>query len=244
MSADQYPTTITDLTTNDDGLRGPAPRLLVVHSFEGNPAITAAAMTDYQSGRLPHQRTGSYHVVIDGSGTSGRENDNEYIPWAAGWTGNRIGLHVSLAGRAAFTADEWLARPAQLAELARWLAWEARANAIPLQPCGVSEIPGSGRGVCSHADIARAFPTETDHTDPGPAFPWAHVLALAAGDDPRPEPVQPGQGGSFHVVQPGDTLAALSRAYGTSIKSITAWNRIPDPDRIRVGQVLRVKPKA
>lgn len=243
MSADQYPTTITDLTTNDDGIRPHPPRLLVVHSFEGNPAITAAAMADYQSGRLPHQRTGSYTVVIDGSGTSCRENDNEYIPWAAGWTGNRIGLHVSLAGRAAFTTAEWLARPRQLEELARWLAWEARANAIPLQPVPIHDIPGTGRGVCSHADIARAFPAETDHTDPGPNFPWAHVLTLAAGDDPRPEPVQPGQGGSFHVVQPGDTLTAIARHYGTSVKSITAWNQVPDPDRIRVGQVLRVKPK-
>lgn len=239
----QYQTKLVDLTTNDDGVRGSAPRLLVVHTFEGNPDIRCAAMMDYQSGRLPHQRTGSYHVVIDGRGVSGRENDNAYIPWAAGWTGNRIGLHVSLAGRAAFTRDEWLARGDQLRELARWLAWESRANAIPLQPCPVSEIAGGGRGVCSHADLSRAFPAETDHTDPGPAFPWSHVLALAAGDDLRPPPAENGVGGSWHVVQPGDTLHGLAGAYGVSVKSLTAWNRIPDPDLIRVGQVLRVKPR-
>lgn len=174
----QYKTTTTDLSTNDDGRRVGRPRLLVVHTFEGQD-LPVERMTDYQSGRLPHQRTGSYHVVIDAAGRSGRENDNEFIPWAGGWTGNRIGLHVSLAGRAAFTREQWLDRQAQLDELVRWLRHESAANGIPLQPATVADIRGNGRGVCSHADLSRAFPHETDHTDPGPAFPWDYVLAKA-----------------------------------------------------------------
>lgn len=193
MAPGQFPTTITDLTTNDDGLRRGAPRLLVVHTFEGDPGITVERMTDYQSGRLPHQRTGSYHVVIDGMGRSGRENDNEFIPWAAGWTGNRIGLHVSLAGRAAFTREQWLARGAQLVELARWLAHESKLNDIPLEVVPVAGIRGNGRGVCSHADISRAFPTETDHTDPGPHFPWDHVLKLARSGSSSSSPTPGGK---------------------------------------------------
>lgn len=242
MAAGQFQTDLTDLTTNDDGLRGSAPRLLVVHTFEG-PDIPIERMMDYQSGRLPHQRTGSYHVVIGADGRTGRENDNEFIPWAAGWTGNRIGLHVSLMAQASLTRDEWMRRTAQLEALGRWLAHESRANAIPLQPAAIPDIQGQGRGVCSHADLSRAFPAETDHTDPGAHFPWAHVLKLAGGSDPRPAPAEPGIGGSWHVVQPGDTLTALSRTYGTSVKSIVSWNRIDDPDTIRVGRVLRVRPK-
>lgn len=180
MAPGQFPTTITDLTTNDDGLRRGAPRVLVVHTFEGQD-LPVERMTDYQSGRLPHQRTGSYHVVIDADGRSGRENDNEFIPWAAGTTGNRIGLHVSLAGRAAFTRAQWLARGAQLETLAQWLAHEGRLNAIPLEVVPVAGIRGNGRGVCSHADLSRAFPKETNHTDPGPQFPWDHVLERARG---------------------------------------------------------------
>lgn len=174
----QFQTTITDLSTNDDGRRSGRPRLLVVHTFEGQD-LPVERMTDYQSGRLPHQRTGSYHVVIGADGRSGRENDNEFIPWAAGWTGNRIGLHASLAGQAAFSREKWLSRGAQLDTLARWLAHESRENGIPLEPASIAAIRGSGKGVCSHADLARAFPAETDHTDPGPHFPWDHVLALA-----------------------------------------------------------------
>lgn len=239
MTPTQYPAKFTDLTTNDDGLRGHAPRLLVVHTFEGAD-LDVHRMMDYQSGRLEHQRTGSYHVVIDPAGQSGRENDNEYIPWAAGWNGNRVGLHVSLAGRAAFTREQWLERGAQLAELARWIAHEARDNAIPIQ-----KVIGVGdpvvRGVCGHADISHAWPKDTNHTDPGSGFPWDHVLSLAAGGDPRPEAT--GGPGAWHVVQPGETLGRLSSHYGTSIKSLVAWNRIPNPDLIRVGQVLRVRPK-
>lgn len=235
----QYPTRFTDLSTNDDGIRGSRPRLLVVHTFEGQD-LDVHRMMDYQSGRLPHQRTGSYHVVIDAAGQSGRENDNKFIPWAGGWNGNRAGLHVSLSGRAAFTREQWLARGAQLAELARWLAHESREQAIPLRKViGVGDP--SVRGVCGHADLSAAWPRDTDHTDPGPGFPWDHVLSLAAGGDPRPEAT--GGPGSWHVVQPGETLGALARAYGVSIKSLVAWNSIPDPDRIRVGQVLRVRPR-
>lgn len=182
----QFPTTITDLSTNDDGVRSGPPRLLVIHTFEGQD-LPVERMTDYQSGRLPHQRTGSYHVVIDADGRSGRENDNEFIPWAAGWTGNRIGLHVCLSGRAAFTRAQWLARPAQLDTLARWLAHESRENAIPLDLAAVAAIRGNGRGVSTHALIAQAFPRETDHTDPGPGFPLDHVLDLARGIN-RPKP--------------------------------------------------------
>src|SRR5690625_7817504 len=103
MAPLQYKTTITDLTTNDDGRRSGAPRVLVVHTFEGQD-LPVERMTDYQSGRLPHQRTGSYQVVINADGRSGRENDNEVIQRAAGWTGNQIGLHLSLAGRAALSS--------------------------------------------------------------------------------------------------------------------------------------------
>lgn len=182
MTPGQFQTHETDLSTNDDGLRAGAPRLLVVHTFEGQD-LDVARMMDYQSGRLPHQRTGSYHVVIDADGRSGRENDNEYIPWSGGWNGNRAGLQVSLSGRAAFTRAQWLARPAQLKELARWLAHEGREQAIPLlKVVGVGK--STVRGVCGHVDLSHAWPNDTDHTDPGPGFPWDHVLQLARDDAP------------------------------------------------------------
>lgn len=175
----QYRTTLTDYSTNHDGRRTHPPRLLVVHTFEGQD-LPIERMMDYQSGRLPHQRTGSYNVVIGLDGRTGRENDNRIIPWAAGWTANRDGLHASLSGRASLTRDQWLERGDTLDALAEWLAHESREYALPLEPVPIARIRDrTGRGVCSHADISRAFPRETDHTDPGPGFPWDHVLNKA-----------------------------------------------------------------
>ncbi len=186
----QFPTTLTDLTSNDDGRRAGPPRLLTVHTFEGQD-LSIERMMDYQSGRLAHQRTGSYHVVIDAPGRSGRENDNPFIPWAAGWNGNRSALHVCLAGRAAFTRAEWLARPAQLDTLARFLAFEGPNNRIPLARVAGAAVR-TGTGVCGHRDWSIAYPRDTDHTDPGDGFPWDYVLALAIRHrDGTPAPPKP-----------------------------------------------------
>jgi len=44
--------------------------------------------------------------------------------------------------------------------------------------------------------------------------------------------------GIEHVVQPGETLYIISKAYGVSIKTITDVNSIQDPSRLSVGQKL------
>ena len=43
-----------------------------------------------------------------------------------------------------------------------------------------------------------------------------------------------------HVVQPGDTLYSIALANGTTVDQIATSNAIPNPDFIRVGQVLNV----
>ncbi len=49
----------------------------------------------------------------------------------------------------------------------------------------------------------------------------------------RPEPAA-----AIYVVQQGDTLFAIARAYGTTVAQLAALNGIPDPDVISIGQVL------
>jgi nucleoid-associated protein YgaU len=48
------------------------------------------------------------------------------------------------------------------------------------------------------------------------------------------------QGYSLHQVVRGDTLTAIARATGSSVQKIAVANRLRDPDRILVGQVLRI----
>ncbi|MCS7037159.1 MAG: LysM peptidoglycan-binding domain-containing protein [Saprospiraceae bacterium] len=49
-----------------------------------------------------------------------------------------------------------------------------------------------------------------------------------------PEP--PGEG--YHIVQPGETLNAISRAYNIPVRSLIDWNQIKNPNRINVCQKI------
>lgn len=60
-------------------------------------------------------------------------------------------------------------------------------------------------------------------------------VAALEGVEPQPEP-----GPSTYVVQPGDTLSRIAALHFVTVADLTTWNRIPDPDRIRVGDVLAV----
>jgi lipoprotein NlpD len=46
----------------------------------------------------------------------------------------------------------------------------------------------------------------------------------------------------YYTVKPGDTLIRIGLESGQSHKDITRWNTLENPDRIEVGQVLRVAP--
>lgn len=49
-------------------------------------------------------------------------------------------------------------------------------------------------------------------------------------------PDLPGEG--YHIVQPGQTLNSISRAYAIPVKSLISWNKIKDPDVILVCQKI------
>lgn len=73
--------------------------------------------------------------------------------------------------------------------------------------------------------------------------------AVAAKSDPaRPEParpvasqIAPSSSGSY-TVQRGDTLYAIAFANNLDYRDVASWNRLDTPDRIQVGQVLRLAP--
>ncbi|MFD2090666.1 LysM peptidoglycan-binding domain-containing protein [Blastococcus deserti] len=48
------------------------------------------------------------------------------------------------------------------------------------------------------------------------------------------------QGYSLHQVVRGDTLTAIARNTGSTVQRIAVANRLQDPNRILVGQVLRI----
>jgi lipoprotein NlpD len=49
-------------------------------------------------------------------------------------------------------------------------------------------------------------------------------------------------GGEFYTVKKGDTLYSIALEHGRDYKDVAAWNNLDNPNRIRVGQQLRVSP--
>ncbi len=55
------------------------------------------------------------------------------------------------------------------------------------------------------------------------------------GEDTRPE---------FYTVKRGDTLHSIALDQGVDYRDLAVWNGISDPNRISVGQQLRIRPPA
>jgi LysM repeat protein len=59
---------------------------------------------------------------------------------------------------------------------------------------------------------------------------------------PAPAPVQSSAGGAVqgyeHIVQQGETLSTIAKAYNVTTKAIIQANKIKNPDRLSIGQKL------
>ena len=94
---------------------------------------------------------------------------------------------------------------------------QARMNALAAQTRGVADEVGALAAQITDPPAAEPSP------DPEP------------GPSPKPEPVV-----TTYTVQPGDTLSRVAALHFVTVADLVAWNDIPDPDRIRVGDVLAV----
>lgn len=77
------------------------------------------------------------------------------------------------------------------------------------------------------------------------------VLLLAGCVSKLPAPVvergdgvatAPAKADTLYTVKRGDTLYSIALDHGVEYRDLAAWNNIENPNRIRVGQQLRVKP--
>lgn len=80
----------------------------------------------------------------------------------------------------------------------------------------------------------------------------AHIVqSLWTGVPSKPPVVNPAPDSGWHApiptattgrytVRRGDTLTTIAKAYGTTWKKLQALNNLRDPNKIRIGQVLRV----
>ncbi|KXP11603.1 hypothetical protein AXK57_21930 [Tsukamurella pulmonis] len=159
-----------DLVAQTNPLQSPY-RVIFVHTTEGDTAADAVqALND---------KGFSYHVIIDENGAVQQFRPDAQQAQAAGAHANEMGLHVALVGR---TTTDWAKdKPASLDALKRQLTTWSRQYNIPLVKIDSTQLQQpTARGVAGHADASKAWPGETDHTDPGENFPWSDVLSGTA----------------------------------------------------------------
>jgi nucleoid-associated protein YgaU len=68
-----------------------------------------------------------------------------------------------------------------------------------------------------------------------PADPQPHSAPAPPIVEPLRAPAR-----RTHTVQPRDELRYIAERYGVSMRGIMAINAIPDPDNLRIGQVLLI----
>jgi lipoprotein NlpD len=95
-------------------------------------------------------------------------------------------------------------------------------------------------GGCGFSRLFRRAPVE----DPGSAV----VQPAPAAVEPAAPAVAPLPGyenadkAGYYTVKPGDTLIRIGLDHGQSARDIARWSGVDNPNRIEVGQVLRVLP--
>lgn len=71
--------------------------------------------------------------------------------------------------------------------------------------------------------------------------PLASLPPPAAAVTPAPAPVAPVP---TYMVRRGDTLRSIAQEKGVDVRELAAWNNLVNPNRLDVGQVLRLGPPA
>jgi N-acetyl-anhydromuramyl-L-alanine amidase AmpD len=158
-------------------LKGKPPRevrLLVLHDMEYTEKLTAAedvaryfAITDTKA---------SAHICVDADSIVQCVKDRD-VAWAAPGA-NNDGIQIELAGYARQTAKEW-ADPYSVMVLeraAKAVAQYCRKYNIPVRRLSNGELQAGERGIVSHSQVSEVY-HKSDHTDPGPGFPWLWFLS-------------------------------------------------------------------
>jgi LysM repeat protein len=102
--------------------------------------------------------------------------------------------------------------------------------------------PASGNGVAG-STVGPSTPSASTPSSP----PVTASPSDASGPTPPSSPSTPRAsaspapvGGRTYTVRPGDNLSSIAAKFGTSTRALVQLNGIPNPSRIRVGQVLKL----
>lgn len=141
---------------------------IAVHTTENPITSRAIDVAEWQAS----SQTGSYNEVVDSQENVVICNTDDWQVWATGNKGNDILLHIAFVARASMTRAEWLAQLPMLDTGAKRAARWVKKHGFPIKKVTAATLPG----FLGHGDT-RVW-GGTDHTDPGPNFPWDVFLDL------------------------------------------------------------------
>jgi N-acetylmuramoyl-L-alanine amidase len=169
---------------------------------------------------------GSAHLAVDPFETVRSAHDN-VICWGA--PPNPNSLHIEFCDPQAGNPDRWhdpdhqqmLRRGA--VDVAAWCTHYK----LPIVRTGPAALLKGAHGIAGHVDVSQAW-HQSDHSDPGPDFPWAQFLGMVVAaahpktpksPAPKPKPRTFADGGDmfqpFMIQVKGDAAIYLVTLAGT-----------------------------
>lgn len=155
-------------------------RLIVVHSTEGNETEGSAwGVAQWFAGASAPQASAHY-IVDDKEVVQGVKNAD--TAWAAPGA-NADGLQIEHVGRAAQSRGDWtdVYSRAVLSNSAKLAAGLAKQFGIPVKHLSNTALAAGLSGFVGHAQVTEVY-KQSDHTDPGPGFPWDVYLAMVQAE--------------------------------------------------------------
>ncbi|MFD9368542.1 N-acetylmuramoyl-L-alanine amidase [Streptomyces sp. NPDC060020] len=174
-------------------------RVIVIHDMEAPEGPKTAENVAHWFATMSASSKASAHVCVDNDSAVRCVADGDRA-WHAPGT-NSDGLGIELAGYARQSRAEWLDQYSKgvLENAARVVAGWCQKHKIPAVKLTAAELKAGKRGIVGHRDVSAAY-GQTNHSDPGPNFPWdyflARVNALLAGD-PKPDTPAPSKPGKY-----------------------------------------------
>jgi len=160
------------------------PLWIVIHDMEAHETPTTAENTANYFATGAGGRSVSSHYCADSNSVVQCVLLKD-VAWTVGnRSGNYRGINWELSGFASQTREQWLDEfgVAMFDQIAPIIRADAAEYGIPLERRTIAELQAYQPGITSHNDLGKAF-GGTDHTDPGPNFPWDYLLELLTGGD-------------------------------------------------------------
>lgn len=169
------------LEANRHGPKRSGPvRLIVIHTPEWPESSSGAEGVARYFHDNPDKRDASCHITVDNDSIVQCVLDS-FVAWAAPGA-NHDGIQVELTGFANQTVTQWRDKfsLAALALAADAVAQYCLKYNVPPIKLTDNQLKGSLRGIVGHDQVTAVY-HKSDHTDPGPNFPWDRFMFYVKG---------------------------------------------------------------